>query len=86
MAMVAAIKLPEDYVGYARQRVTSRCRATAHPHDPTSTRYCWEPKSPPALRAVAPHAKLGEPTATAARLASAMPSGPALEWRDSAAA
>jgi hypothetical protein len=38
------------------------------------------------LRAVAPHAKPGEPLATAARLATAVPLGPALEGRDSAAA
>jgi hypothetical protein len=84
MAMVAAIKLPENYLGHARQRVTSRWRPTAHPHDPTSTGYCWEPKAAPALRIVAPHA--GEPTATAARLGSAMPSSPALAQRDSRAA
>jgi hypothetical protein len=72
-------------MGYARQRVTNRWHPTAHPCDPTSRGYCWEPKAAPALRAVAPHAKPREPTATAARRGWAIPSGPALEQRDSAA-
>ena len=73
--------------GYSPERthrVTSHWCPTTHPHDPASTGCCWEPKAGPALRALAPHAKPGEPLA-AARRASAVPLGPAPERRNSAA-
>src|SRR5580704_1801400 len=59
-------------------RVTSHWCPTTHPHDPASTGCCWETKAGPALRALAPNAKPGEPLAAAARPASAVPLGPAL--------